>query len=384
MKIEKILSYIAVAAAASALTLSFCMPREEDPNLRKLQELESLIKAEFVEQDYDRTAMYDAAAEAMIDSLGNRWSYYISAAEYAAYENRMANTYVGIGVTIVTREDGYIDIQKVEPDGPAQEAGVRPGDILVAVDGTDIYQMTISQVKEMVCGEKNTQVKLQLRRGEELVELSVYRRAIPVAVATGTMLSGNVGLVRIENFDSRCKSETVAAIKKLIDEGATALIFDVRYNPGGYTQEMVELLDYLLPEVVVFRSQDRYGNEEVKKSDAKCLDMPMAVLINADTYSAAELFAVALQEYEAAIIVGQQSMGKCHYQYTYRLSDGSAAVLSAGVYTSPNGVNLEDVGITPDVVVPVDDEQYWMIYAGYVLPQDDPQVQAALNALLVE
>ena len=384
MKIEKILSYIAVAAAASALTFLLFVPKEENPYLRKLQELESIVDGEFVELEYDKTLMYDAAAAAMVDSLGNRWSYYISAEEYSAYENMMDNTYVGIGVTIVTREDGYIDILSVEPDGPSQEAGIQPGDILVAVEGNDIAQLTLSEVREMISGEKNTKVQLRLRRGEEILDLSVYRRAINSIITTGTMLEGNVGLVQIANFESRSKSETIEVIEELLEQGAQALIFDVRYNPGGYTRQMVELLDYLLPEAVVFRSQDRYGNEDVKKSDAQCLELPIAVLINGDTYSAAELFAVAMQENEAGIIVGEQSTGKCNYQYTYRLSDGSAVVLSAGTYTSPNGVNLEGKGVTPDVVVPVDDTMYWQIYSGYIAAQDDPQVQAALNALLAQ
>lgn len=380
MKVRHILSHCVVAILASALTFCFAVP-EQNAELQKLQELENLIDAEFVYDDYDLGLMYDAAAAAMVDSLGNQWSYYIPADLYDDYENMMDNSYVGIGVTIITREDGYIDIQKVEPDGPAQEAGIMPGDVLVAVEGKDISQMTVDEVKNMIVGEKNTQVKLQLRRGEELLDLSVYRRSIKVTVATGTMLEGNVGLVQITNFDSRSKSETLAVIEELLKQGAQALIFDVRYNPGGYTRETVGILDYLLPEVVVFRSQDRYGNESVEKSDAKCLDMPMAVLINADSHSSAELFAVALQEHGAAIVVGEQSMGKCHYQYTYQLSDGSAVVLSAGTYTSPKGESMEN-GVTPDVAVPVDELLYWQIYAGYVTPQDDPQIQAAREALV--
>ena len=380
MKVRYILSHIAVALLATVVTLFVVVPKQ-DLNVLKLQQLKAIIDAEFVEKEYDQVAMYDAAAAAMVDSLGNRWSYYISAEEYGSYEERRENIYVGIGVTISTREDGYIDIQRVEPDGPAYEVGILPGDILVAVEGADVANMSLDEVRNMVSGEAGTQVQLQLRRGEETITLSPYRRAIQVAVTTGTMLEGNVGLVQIANFDDRCKTETIAVIEELIGQGAKALIFDVRYNPGGYTREMVGLLDYLLPEVVVFRSQDRDGNETLKHSDANCLDMPMAVLLNADSYSAAELFAVGLQEYDAAIVVGEPSMGKCHYQYTYELFDGSAVLLSAGSYTSPKGVNLEGVGVTPDVVVPVDEEMYWQIYAGYVTPQEDPQIQAALNAL---
>ena len=379
MKIRSILSYIAVAVAASVLTLYTVAP-QQDPGIGKLQALENLIEDKFVEE-YDETAMYDAAASAMIDALGNRWSYYIPASEYQSYVEQMKNAYVGIGATIVLREDGYIDIQKLEPGSPAQEAGIQPGDILIAVEGTDISTLTVDEVKNLVRGDAGTRVRLQVRRGEELLDFSVERREIQTIVAAGTMLEGNVGLVQIVNFDNRCEDETLAAVKDLLNRGAQALIFDVRYNPGGYKDEMVGILDYLLPEGPLFRSVNYEGKEDVDNSDPKHLDIPMAVLVNGDTYSAAELFAAALQEYEAAIVVGEHTTGKGHYQNTFRLPDGSAAVLSVGRYCTPKGVNLDGVGIAPDVEVPVDEELYWQIYGGYVAPCDDPQIQAALEAL---
>lgn len=380
MKIRRFLSYIAVAVAASALTLFYVAPQQQTPGIEKLQALHALIKQRFVEE-YDETAMYDAAAGAMIDALGNRWSHYIPASEYESHQEQMKNAYVGIGVTIVTREDGYIDIQKVEPGGPAHAAGIQPGDILIGVEGHDVAELTVAEVKSLVRGKIGTQVKLQLRRGEQTLEVNAERQEIQTVVATGTMLEGNVGLVQIVNFDSRCESETLAAVKALLDQGANALIFDVRYNPGGYKDEMVGVLDYLLPEGALFRSVNYAGKEEVDYSDEAHLDIPMAVLVNGDTYSAAELFAAALQEYEAAVVVGEPTVGKGHFQNTFRLSDGSAVTLSVGRYSTPKGVNLDGVGITPDVECPVDEETYWQIYAGYVQPQEDPQIQAALEAL---
>lgn len=380
MKVRHILSHCLVAILASLLTFFFAVP-QQDPGNEKLQELKNIIDAKFVEE-YDETAIYDAAASGMVDALGNRWSYYIPAAEYSAHMEQMNNAYVGIGVTIVYREDGYIDIQKVEPGSPAQEAGIQPGDILIGVEGTDVATLTIDEVRSRVRGEKGTQVQLQLRRGEQTLDVSVYRKEIQTIVASGKMLEGNVGLVQIVNFDSRCKEETLAAVEELLQQGAKALIFDVRYNPGGYASEMVAVLDYLLPEGPLFCSVNYQGRESVDYSDASFLDIPMAVLVNQDSYSAAELFAAALQEYEAAAVVGQHTTGKGHYQNTLRLSDGSAVVLSVGRYTTPHGVNLDGVGIAPDVEVLVEEALYWQIYAGNVPPQEDPQIQAALQVLL--
>ena len=165
------------------------------------------------------------------------------------------------------------------------------------------------------------------------------------------------------------------------DRGATALIFDLRFNPGGMKDELVKVLDYLLPEGPLFRSVNYKGEEEVDYSDEDCLDMPMAVIINDDSYSAAEFFAAALQEYEAAVIVGTQTCGKANYQQTFRLSDGSAIAISTGHYQTPNGVTLDGIGVTPDIIVEVDEDTYLDLYYEKVEKADDAQLQAAINAL---
>ena len=201
-------------------------------------------------------------------------------------------------------------------------------------------------------------------------------------VAKGQMLESGLGLVSIVNFDSRCAEETLAVIEQLLEEGAQGLIFDVRFNPGGYKDELVKILDYLLPEGPLFRSVNFTGEESVDQSDEKCLEIPMAVLINGDSYSAAEFFAAALSEYGVAKLIGQPTTGKGHFQTTFALSDGSAAVISIGKYRTPNGVSLTGVGLTPDVLVELDDETYWSIYYSRVPVEEDPQIQAAVSALL--
>ncbi|MBQ3216413.1 MAG: S41 family peptidase, partial [Oscillospiraceae bacterium] len=175
--------------------------------------------------------------------------------------------------------------------------------------------------------------------------------------------------------------DTLAAIEDLCNQGASSLIFDLRFNPGGRKNELVEVLDYLLPEGPLFRSVDYDGNEEVDYSDESCLDLPMAVLVNEDSYSAAEFFAAAMQEYGAGIIVGTKTTGKANYQQTFRLSDGSAIAISTGHYQTPNGVTLEGLGVTPDVIVEVDDETYLALYYSEVEMKNDVQLQAAITAL---
>ena len=220
-----------------------------------------------------------------------------------------------------------------------------------------------------------------VERDGKRLDITATRKTVQVAVATARMLGGHIGLITITNFDARCFDETKAAIESLLADGAVALIFDVRNNPGGYKHELVAVLDYLLPEGPLFRSEFYTGEEIVDESDQDCLEIPMAVLVNGNSYSAAEFFAAALSEYEAAIVVGQQTYGKGYFQTTIHLNDGSAVGLSVGRYTTPKGVSLAGVGITPDVVVEVDDETFSEIYAGILEPEDDPQIQAAIDAL---
>lgn len=377
-KVLQIGSYILVAALASALTLAGMGGTGETS---KLSQLQSLIEERYIE-GADPTVLEDAAADAMVAATGDRWSYYIPASEYETYQENMANAYVGVGITILSLEDveGF-RIMSVTPGGPAEEAGVQKDDVLIGVDGQDVRQSDANQVRNLVRGEEGTDVVLTVLREEAELELTVQRRHMETPVATYTMLEDQVGLVTIENFDSRCSEETIAAIEALREQGAQKLIFDVRNNPGGFAEELVKVLDYLLPEGDLFRTERYDGYEDVDVSDENFLDMPMAVLVNGDSYSAAEFFAAALQEYEAAIVVGEHTSGKGHFQTTYQLSDGSAVALSIGRYYTPNGVCLEGVGIEPDVPVTVDEDTAMEIYFDSLPWEEDPQIQAALDAL---
>ena len=371
-------SYILVAAVASACTLFLW-----DAKNNKLAELESIIENKFI-GDADMEEARDAAAAAMVDAIGDRWSYYISAKDYAAHLENKNNAFVGVGITISRQEEGNgYDILEVSPGGSAQEGGILPGDLLIEVEGQSTSEMTMEEVKRVVRGEIGAEVTLTVLRGEELLSFTLERREIRVEVAKGQMLSGNVGYVKIANFNTNCADETIEAVEALLEQGAQGLIFDVRNNPGGYVDEMLEVLDYLLPKGVLYRDLDYLGNEGEERSDASCLELPMAVLVNEDSYSAAEFFAAAMQEFEWATIVGQHTTGKGHYQNTLRLSDGSAVNLSTGKYFTPSGKNLTETGgIAPDIVEEVDEETASLIYSEALEPEKDPQIQAALSAVM--
>lgn len=375
-------SFIAAVQYLNTRYAAALSAREEDsPVQAKAAEVQEIIETYFID-DYDEDTLADGAASGMVDATGDEWSYYLSADEVAAYEESMANAYVGVGITITKdAEAGGMRVEEVVSGGPAEEAGIRVGDLLLAVEGEDVLPLGIDGTRNLVRGEEGTRVNMHFSRNGTEYDVSVERRSIETPVVTGELLDGSIGYVKIDNFDERSAAETIAFVKDLIGQGVEALLFDVRFNPGGYADELVKVLDYLLPEGDLFRSVDYAGREEVDTSDASCVELPMAVLVNEDSYSAAEFFAAALQEYEWATIVGSQTYGKGNFQTAFYLSDGSMVNLSIGKYYTPGGKSLSETGVTPDVVVDLDDEQYALLYYNALEQADDPQFQAAIDTL---
>lgn len=384
----RLTSYVLVAAVALGFGFAYGQSRlvgSTNGGYPKLDELSQLIHERFI-GEVDDVAMEDGAAAGMVAGLGDQWSYYIPASEYGAYIEQMENAYIGIGVTISGElVDNGFEVLQVEPTGGAREAGILPGDILIAVEGQSVAENGMDKSKELIRGKEGTIVNVTITRDGAEMSFDITRKLIKMVVASGLMLEGDIGLVTINNFDERCSEETIAAVDKLVAEGAKALIFDVRFNPGGYKTELVKILDYLLPEGVLFRSVYYTGAEEVLESDSKCLDLPMAVLVNGSSYSAAEFFAAALNEYDWAVIVGEHTIGKSYFQTTFELSDGSAVGLSVGKYCTPNGVSLAEVGgLEPEITVQVDQDTAAKIYSDLLDPAEDPQIQAAVAAVQEE
>lgn len=379
--IRKSISYIFVATLASVLTLCvFCNSQKNQ--FGKLYELKSIIDRMFI-GEVDQAYMDDVMASAMVASLDDQWSYYVPADQYQLYEEQHTNSYVGIGVTILVLEDesGFA-VQQVEPNGPAKEGGILPGDVIVAVDGVRVTELGAEEAQNRISGNEGTTVSITVLRQEQELTVSLTRRSILMEVASGKMVTDAIGYIQINNFNERCAQETLSIFADLEAQGAKAMIFDVRFNPGGYVSEMVEVLDYLLPAGVLFRSEDYMGRSQEETSDAACKDIPMAVLINGNSVSAAEFFAAALTEYDYAVTVGQPTLGKGYFQQGIELSDGSLVNLSVGKYYTPKGVSLAEAGgLQPDVLVEVDEETMAKIYSETISAQEDLQLQTAIAEL---
>lgn len=371
----------AVAILGSAIVTMQLTRREQTPVEAKTAEISAYLDRFFID-DYDEEKLADAAASAMVEATGDRWSYYLTAEEKSSYDEQMQNAYVGIGVTITAQEElGGMRIEAVTAGGPAEKAGLLTGDIITEVEGEKTLDLGMTGTRTKVRGEEGTFVTLTILRGEESFPVSVERRSIQTPVATYEMLDGQIGYIKIANFDTRCAEETNAAMDELIAQDAKALIFDVRNNGGGYKNELVKVLDKILPEGILFQSEDYQGSKQIDRSDADCIDLPMAVLVNQDSYSAAEFFAAAIQEYDWGTVVGTKTVGKGNFQTAFTLSDGSMLNLSIGKYYTPQGRSLTDTGITPDVEIALSDKDGAKLYYGQLEKADDAQLQAAIREI---
>ena len=349
----------------------------------KLAEAAEIIRENYI-GDYEETELTDMAIDAMIESLGDRWSYYMTAEEVAAYEMSSRNSYGGIGVVVEESEDGKARVLKVYEHSAAGEAGVQPGSLFLAVDGQDVSGMVKDDTVELVrqaIARGQIALRLLCPDGAER-EYSLTPGEVYTEPVSFRLLPSGLGYVRVENFEGRSAQGAIDAVEALLAQSASGIIFDVRENPGGQLSELLKILDYLLPEGKLFISRNIDGSEDVDYSKPSCVEIPMVVLINEDSYSAAEFFAAALREYDWASLVGAQTSGKGYAQITVPMTDGSAIHISHIAYFTPKGVCLAGVGLTPDLSVALGEEERTLLYYGMLPEEDDPQLAAAQELLL--
>lgn len=334
--------------------------------------------------EYDLSDVTDSALVGAIESLDDHWSYYMDQEIYAAYQDAAANRYQGIGVTITPEEEtGGFLVMTVTRDGPAQLAGIGEGDIILAVDGVDVTGGTTEDLKALIQADFGKDALVTVLHPDGTMEdIAVSCEEVYTSPVKGVLLEGNVAYIRITNFRTGAGEETIAALEDLMARGAESVVFDVRSNPGGLVSEMVTILDYLLPEGEVFIRADKKGREVTELSDGACVELPMAVVVNESSFSAAEYFAAVLREYGWASVVGEATTGKSRSQVTVSLWDESAIHISRYTYLTPEGVDLYAVGgLLPDVEAALTEEERLEFDTGWLEPSEDPQIRAAIEAL---
>jgi carboxyl-terminal processing protease len=330
-----------------------------------------LAKFAFVETDADLKTATDQALDALVSGLGDRWSYYRDEEGYKAMQERRANNYVGVGVTVTYDREEGLYVQDVTAGGPAEAAGVVAGDIIIAADGQSIAGDARYDGSDLIRGEEGTQVELTLLGADGTTRTVTCTRAtLRNPSASGKMLDNQIGYVQLSNFYSGAADSFREEVDRLVEQGAVGLVIDLRNNPGGYIDELTEILDYLLPEGDVFRLHPRWRRETVYKSDADCVDLPFVTIVNGDSYSAAELLAAELREFSGSPVVGTKTSGKGYSQVTFALLNGGAVGLSTATYCTGEGHSLIGEGITPDVELELSETEDNQLAAAVALLTD--------------
>ena len=351
---------------------------ELETRYSKLKSVADIVDKYFV-GEYEEEEAIEVALAGYVAGLGDKWSAYYTAEQTASVEEDEANQYVGIGVTYSTASESMYQITAVTAGGPADKAGILPGDRLVSAAGVDVSTLsTGDDLAALVKGEIGTQVTIVVERAGEELSFTITRDVIYTYSVTSRMLENGVGYIAIADFDSNVDDEFRQHLSTLQEQGAKGFVFDVRNNPGGYVSVMHDMLDGLLPEGPVITMVDKAGQEIPLTSDAKMLEMPMVVITNEYSVSAAEFFAAALQEYDMATVVGAKTSGKGYSQQTFKLQDGSSVHISTTRYYTPKGNSLAETGVVPDLSVELSLEDLNLLLSGKLADADDEQLQAAL------
>lgn len=378
---------IGLAVAGKAVA-TFCettpFGRTVEYKLHKDVENKINLLQDYVDQYYldevDEEALKEGAYAGYIEAINDPYSTYYTKQEYEDLLESSSGEYCGIGVAVTQdTETKLITVVMVYDDTPAQKAGMKNEDILYKVEGEEIAGEEVDNVVTKIKGQEGTTVKITVYRPstKEYIDMEVERATIVMPTIEYKMLDeeNKIGYIQISQFDANTDEIFSDAMNDLMEQGMKSVVFDVRNNPGGIYDTVCNMLDELLPEGTLVYTLDKNGNKEEEKSDENCIDIPMVVLINGNSASASEIFAGAIQDFEAGTIVGTQSFGKGVVQSVFSLEDGTALKLTISKYYTPNGVNIHGKGITPDVEVEaaeVEDGEDEV---------SDPQMEKALEIL---
>lgn len=324
----------------------------------KLASVDSAYRTNYV-GEIDENMLVDSVLRGYVAGTGDKYGAYFNKDEFAEIVTDANAEFVGIGINALYDSDySAIYVVNVIPDSPALEAGLKSGDLITHVEGLSVEDLGYSAALSKIKGEEKTYAEFTVLRDASYIDFKIERRKVTDYTVYSKLYSNDksIGIVQILEFDNGTPQQFKAAVKELMGKGVSKLVFDVRNNPGGNLEAIEEVLDYLLPEGTIIRIYDAAGNEETLASDAECIDLPMMVLVNSNTASAAELFSSALRDYGKAKLIGETTYGKGTMQTILPLYDGSAISVSQSMYAPPVSDNYEGVGLKPDIIVKLADE----------------------------
>lgn len=338
----------------------------------------NIVHDQYVNQPVDDTLLMQGAIRGMLEAVGDDHTYYMDPDVNEAESSSLSGEYQGIGAYVDTRGDFLTVVSPIE-GSPAEAAGLRPGDMIIAIDGEDMSGYTPEEARQRVLGEAGTTVILTVaREGEpEPLEFSIVRAKITIPSVTGEMLENDIAYIDINTFGDKTTQELRATLDELLAQNPKGIILDLRFNPGGFLFTSIEVTSEFIDEGIVVIEQYGDGTRDTYRTfgNGKATDLPIVVLINEGSASASEILAGALQDHGRAKLVGVQSFGKGSVQTWAPLSNDQGAVrVTIARWLTPNERTIQDIGLTPDFVVEMTEDDYEN--------ERDPQLDKAVEVLL--
>jgi carboxyl-terminal processing protease len=364
-----------LAAPASA-------QEQEDVDMDVFWEVWNTLEDRFYYDLPDEQTRVQGAINGLIESLGDPHTAYVppEIAKILAEDNM--GEFEGIGAYVETGPDGGVYIIRVFEDSPAEAAGLHEGDVIIAVDGTDVTDVALNEALLLIRGEAGTTVDLTVVRegADDIMDVTVTRARLEIPTVETEMLTDDIGYVALFEFNARASQALEGALKELMDDGAKAIVFDLRNDPGGFLDESIQVADLFLKDgtVVIQRNVDGETREYTSREGDLAEDIPLVVLVNENSASASEIVAAAIQENGRGTLIGETTFGKGSVQLQYNLSDGGMLRVTYANWFTPDDHLITDNGVTPDIVVETPDDE--------VVPpggdaDTDPQLERAIEFL---
>ncbi len=349
---------------------------------RRLDEVRATLMNEYY-QPLDEDELVLGAIRGMMSAVGDPYTFYYTADEMTAANEEFGGVYHGVGMLVQLTDDGAIEVARVYEDSPAEAAGVRMGDRIVAVDGVEVSgesAQTLNEAIDRIQGEDGTTVVLSVQRDGEILDLEVMRAEVSISYVEYQIINGDIGYINISQFSGNDVEGFQEAVSALQAADVSGVIIDIRNNPGGLLTDVVEIADALLPEGLIAYVEDGHGNRTEYTSDADYWDVPLVVMVNGMSASASELLSAAIQDYDRGTIVGTTTYGKGIVQTLITFAeDGAGMQLTTASYYSPSGRSIHENGVEPDVTVELSEDCDLTVPSPNL--ENDNQLAAALEAL---
>lgn len=392
---------LVAAAITVSLTYTFAMGRfnekvadvnERQAMYTKLSEIDQKVRQDYIGK-IGETELNDGIAAGYMAGLGDSGAKYLSAEKYKNYLSSTSKKAVGVGIRTIQDADGNMEVIEVLPNSSASKAGLQKGDVILSLDGKEVIRLSYGEAVNKLDGTVGTTVKLGLLRKTTAdgktttnkIDVTVTRAEYQRVTVSSSVINGNVGYIAISEFQSSTKDQFVSAINTLTEKKVAGLVIDLRNNSGGSEEVMASVLDEFLPAVSLVSYADRNGKVTVEYSSKSGeINLPISVVVGSSTYGAAEIFAADIKDYKKGKLIGEKTAGHGTKEDMIPLSDGSAIQLSVGNYTRIDGKTFNGVGVDVDMAIEMTQEQKDLLLRRSLTTLEDPQIQAAVTALVTQ